>query len=587
MPSPTNSPRRRSRRPGRRLLVGAVAVVVVAAVGVTAWATTSGSGAAYRTAVVTRGAVQQTLTTTGALSPVRSADADFQVAGTVAKVRALVGRKVVAGQTLALLDRSTLKAALTAARSSLTDAQARLSDARSGQVSDTSSTSSSTTGSSTTGEFDASRPTVVTATTPAPTTSARASGSPHPSGSPQPTHGGSGSSGSGGTSQLERDQAAVVAAQHATDTDLASAKTALATETKVCAAQLSSTSTTTASAGSAGLTCAQATTGLLHDQDLVNADENAVDAAEQTLSKDLSAALKSLAQSQKSGSGTTTGGHHSTTTSRSTSSQATSTTASAADLATDQATIDQARASVATARSNLRQATLTAPIRGTVTAVTISKGDTVAAGTSTTDPAIEIVGSTQDAATVSLSDTQIRTIKLGMRAGVTPDGSSQPLVGRVVAIGATGTESTSGAVSYPVTIDIVAPARSLVAGADAAVSITLATASNVMTVPTSAVHYEGSATYVDLLTNGTMTRHNVKVTAVGPALTEVTSGLSTGQHVVLANLHAAVPSSSTTLTRTGGLGGGLGGGGFSGGGGFGGGGGRFGGGGFTAPTGSG
>jgi multidrug efflux pump subunit AcrA (membrane-fusion protein) len=169
-----------------------------------------------------------------------------------------------------------------------------------------------------------------------------------------------------------------------------------------------------------------------------------------------------------------------------------------------------------------------------------------------------------------------------MPADITPDGAGRGLAGRVTGIGTTGTESESGSISYPVTVNVTAPAGSLVAGADAAVSITLATATGVIAVPTSAVHYQGSTTYVEVLNGTKLARRNVKVSAIGPALTEITSGVTPGQHVVLANLNAAVPSTSNTLTRVGG--------GFGGGGGitirrFGG--GASGGGGFQAPPGNG
>ena len=114
-------------------------------------------------------------------------------------------------------------------------------------------------------------------------------------------------------------------------------------------------------------------------------------------------------------------------------------------------------------------------------------------------------------------------------------------------------------------------------GADAAVTIALASAADVLAVPTSAVHYSGATAYVTVLANGKTTRHTVKAGAIGAALTELTAGVTVGNRVVLANLNAAVPSSSTTLTRrttTGGLGGGF----SSGTGGFGGGAGSFGGG---------
>jgi trimeric autotransporter adhesin len=105
----------------------------------------------------------------------------------------------------------------------------------------------------------------------------------------------------------------------------------------------------------------------------------------------------------------------------------------------------------------------------------------------------------------------------------------------------------------------------LVAGAEATASITIARADNVIAVPTSAVHRQGSSTYVELLTDGKPARQAVVIGAVGPGWTEVRSGVTSGQQVVLANLEAAVPSSSNTLSgRTGfRTSGGFGGGGFA------------------------
>jgi multidrug efflux pump subunit AcrA (membrane-fusion protein) len=527
----------------RRVVVGGLAAVLVAAVGVTAWALTTSSGAAYRTAAAQRGTVEQTVTTTGTLSSVRESDADFQVSGTVAAVRAVVGHKVVAGQVLARLDRSSLRATLTAARSSLTNARAQLTDDQTGQSNTTTSRPASL-------QLDSATRTVNAA-------------APRPSRSP--TTGSGGGQGSSAVT-IKRDQAAIRIAQRATDADLATAKTALATATTACAAQLSSPGPTASPSPSsepaspATLSCSEATAGLLHDQTTVSGDETRTVNAEQTLSKDLASALVALKPQNSPTTNTSRTGTTSTTRSRA----ASVTTVTAADIASDQAGIDQARASVATAKASLRQATLTSPISGTVKAVTIGKGDTESGSSDATDPAVEIVGSRQDHVTVYLSDTQIRTVKTGMAASVTPDGSSAALSGTVVAVGRSGTESASGSVTYPVTVNVAAASRSLVAGADAAVSITLATATDVLTVPTSAVHYSGSTAYVEVLNHGALTRRTIKVGAIGPARTDVTSGLSSGQRVVLANLHAAVPSSSTTLsTRVGFGGGGFGGGRFN------------------------
>ena len=92
--------------------------------------------------------------------------------------------------------------------------------------------------------------------------------------------------------------------------------------------------------------------------------------------------------------------------------------------------------------------------------------------------------------------------------------------------------------------------------------------SNVVAVPTSAVETTGTRSYVLEIDKGVLTTKVIKVGMVGDTYTQVLSGLSDGESVVLADYAEAVPSSNTDLTNA--LGGGGGGGGF---GGFGGGGG--------------
>ena len=98
-------------------------------------------------------------------------------------------------------------------------------------------------------------------------------------------------------------------------------------------------------------------------------------------------------------------------------------------------------------------------------------------------------------------------------------------------------------------------------------------------VPTSAVQTLGTRSYVMELEKGQLTRKVIKTGMVGDTYTQVDSGLSPGESVVLADYAEPVPSSNTNTTLLGSLlGGGGGGGGFFGGGGagfFSGGGGTF------------
>ena len=100
--------------------------------------------------------------------------------------------------------------------------------------------------------------------------------------------------------------------------------------------------------------------------------------------------------------------------------------------------------------------------------------------------------------------------------------------------------------------------------------------SNVVAVPTSAVQTLGTRSYVLELSKGQLTRKIIKVGMVGDTYTQVDSGLSPGQSVVLVDYAEAVPSSNNNTNLGSVVGGGGGAGGFFGGaGGFPGGGGAF------------
>jgi multidrug efflux pump subunit AcrA (membrane-fusion protein) len=117
-----------------------------------------------------------------------------------------------------------------------------------------------------------------------------------------------------------------------------------------------------------------------------------------------------------------------------------------------------------------------------------------------------------------------------------------------------------------VVIVVPNPADGLAEGAAATVAITLKAVSNVVTVPNSAVTATGTGAtaFVTLLQDGKAVRQTVTTGAVGSTVTEIVSGLTAGQSVVIANPSAAVPASSTTA-NTRGFGGNFGGGNFGGG----------------------
>ncbi len=137
-------------------------------------------------------------------------------------------------------------------------------------------------------------------------------------------------------------------------------------------------------------------------------------------------------------------------------------------------------------------------------------------------------------------------------------------------------DSSSSGYSYPVVVALPATGDSLRSGSAAEIAITTGQVSHVVAVPTSAVQRLGSRSYVLVLSKGEVTRKVVTVGMVGDEYTQVLSGLTPGESVVLADYAESVPSSSTnTFGGVGGLLGGGGGGFLGGGGGFRGGGGFF------------
>jgi RND family efflux transporter MFP subunit len=235
----------------------------------------------------------------------------------------------------------------------------------------------------------------------------------------------------------------------------------------------------------------------------------------------------------------------------------------------DQAAIDTAEANLTEAEQSLKEATLTSPINGTVVSMAIHVGDTVSAGSSTS--IITIVGTKSYEAQATLDSAQIPSVKVGQTATAEVDGVDGTIHGTVSQVGPV--QSTSTGYTYPVVVALPDSVTGLYSGSTANVNISTGTVSRVVAVPTSAVQTVGSRSYVMEIAKGQLTRKVIKIGMVGDAYTQVDSGLSPGQRVVLVDYAQPVPSSNTNTA--GGLGNFLGGGGGGGAGGF------FGGGGAT------
>lgn len=554
-------------------LVTATTVALVAS-GFVAVSASGSEATKYRTAVVGVHDVASHTSGVATVEPVAQAAVAFPVAGTVSSVAVEIGDDVVVGDTLSTLDTADLEVALHQRQSTLATAELELANALTAED----ASAGSNTGSGAT---------AVAVTTPvssaAPTTTAP--------GSPVESSGID-------TARLAAAQRAVVDAQRAVGEALSSADAALTSADAVCdidaavATSTTSTSTTTSVPASgdtvaATTTCRTALADVRTAQDAARTAQDTLAAAATKLDElvaeipststtattpAITAPTTTAATTRSStGTGSTaTGGSGAATPAAG---NAASTTPSSEDLIAMQKAIDAAALEVIVATHALEQSTIVSPIAGTVVNVGLATGDAVAAASSTAN--ITIVGDGGYEVTTSVAVDDLPDVEVGQAATVAIDGSDDDLSGEVVAIAVAPDSSTSS--TYRVTVGLSEPDVDVPNGATGSVSIVTGATDAAVAVPTSAVTTDGDRHTVTVLDGATTTDDvEIEVGVMGDTWTEVTSGVDTGDVVVLADLGAALPGSATATSSENGAdatsslpGGGMfPGGGFPGGGGF-------------------
>lgn len=131
-------------------------------------------------------------------------------------------------------------------------------------------------------------------------------------------------------------------------------------------------------------------------------------------------------------------------------------------------------------------------------------------------------------------------------------GSTKTVYGTVTSIGLVPS-TTTGVAAYPVVVTVTGTSPDLFSGMSATTAITYRQLTNVLAVPTAAITTSGSTHTVQVSANGRATRTTVSIGAVVGTETQIVSGLTSGQEVVVPSLFGAAGT-----TRTGRFGGGAG-----------------------------
>ncbi len=200
-------------------------------------------------------------------------------------------------------------------------------------------------------------------------------------------------------------------------------------------------------------------------------------------------------------------------------------------------------------KTQISLATLTSPIDGIITTVNVVKGLEAPSGDAI------VIDATTFQVTADVVESDLAAMKVGQTAAVTIAAVDGQVTGKVTAIAPTAAGNTTGSVvSYAVTVSLDNVPATVRAGMTADVTITIDSATNVLTVPAAALR--GTAGNYSVLTlgpDGTPTPLPVEVGLVTNTTAEIKSGLTDGQEVVTG---VNTPQTGTATNNNGGFGGG-------------------------------
>ena len=190
--------------------------------------------------------------------------------------------------------------------------------------------------------------------------------------------------------------------------------------------------------------------------------------------------------------------------------------------------------------------TVTSPIDGTIIDVSIKNGDELGSSSNSSSESAIIVGDLSTLkAEIPVNEVDITKVEVGQKVAITLDALEDvEFSGEVEKIDSIGT-SSSGVVSYDVTVkfneldDRIKPTMSVAA------IITISEKEDVITVSSSAIKSGmNDESFVEVLENGMLKMVTVEVGDSNDTDTEITSGISEGDNVITQTIAGSSDDSS-------------------------------------------
>jgi len=229
------------------------------------------------------------------------------------------------------------------------------------------------------------------------------------------------------------------------------------------------------------------------------------------------------------------------------------------ERASAKATVEQARVSVLQAEEAINDLTLRAPVAGTVIAINKTVGSsTGGTGSNSDDSSGNTFATIADMSSwvvdCAFAEADVAKVKEGNEVEITFGAvPNETFTGRIRKIDLSATTSEN-VTTYGVEVDVLNAPSELRDGASASVTVTTASATNVVAVPTSAIDTDAQGTStVKLVKDGKSASRTVQLGIRGDTYTEIKSGLSVGDTVELGA--TSTSSGSGQTNRKGSMGG--------------------------------
>jgi len=203
------------------------------------------------------------------------------------------------------------------------------------------------------------------------------------------------------------------------------------------------------------------------------------------------------------------------------------------DLKQATAEVERAKAALADAQAQLSYATITSPISGVIASVSTQEGETVAAGLNA-PTFVTVINLGRLQVDTFVDEVDIGNIQVGQKATFTVDAfPAREFEGKVVAIYPKAVIQEN-VINYDVVVDITSPYENLLRPEmTAAVTISLETRHDVLTVPSRAMQRERGRNIVYVQTTDGVEPREVKVGWREGQWVEVLDGVSEGEAVLL------------------------------------------------------